>query len=137
MPTILLIRHGESQSNAGLASTYPRNVELTQRGHEQARQIRAFLQTHARIITSPYTRSQAPQKIRCDWPNPFEEIREFELEGENESELKYLFRSRKRKERSLSEEKRSHSKSIEHYPKNSFERHSSRNHPQTPIRIRD
>lgn len=36
MPTILLIRHGESQANAGLPTAYPKDIELTKRGQEDA-----------------------------------------------------------------------------------------------------
>ena len=61
MPTILLIRHGESQANAGFATSDPKSVELTQRGTEQARNIANFLKSHYHpdlIITSPYQRAK-------------------------------------------------------------------------------
>ncbi len=68
MHRFFLIRHGESQSNAGLATTGPRDVELTSRGHEQARQIAAFLKECTPlnlIVTSAYLRTKqtaAPTK---------------------------------------------------------------------------
>jgi 2,3-bisphosphoglycerate-dependent phosphoglycerate mutase len=43
MPTILLIRHGESQANAGVATLHPKTVELTEKGWEQARSIAEYL----------------------------------------------------------------------------------------------
>jgi broad specificity phosphatase PhoE len=39
MPTILLIRHGESQANAGLPTSSPESTELTERGWEEARRV--------------------------------------------------------------------------------------------------
>jgi probable phosphoglycerate mutase len=68
MHKFFLIRHGESLSNAGLATTDPKNVELTLRGHEQAKQIAAFLKEYTSlnlIVTSAYLRTKqtaAPTK---------------------------------------------------------------------------
>jgi 2,3-bisphosphoglycerate-dependent phosphoglycerate mutase len=68
MHKFFLIRHGESQSNAGLATADPGDVELTPRGHEQARQIAAFLKEYTAlnlIVTSAYLRTKqtaAPTK---------------------------------------------------------------------------
>ena len=62
MPTILLIRHGESQSNAGLATSSPEIVELTGKGWKQAADIAQFLkdaQFHPDlIVTSSYLRTK-------------------------------------------------------------------------------
>ncbi len=61
MHRFFLIRHGESQSNAGLATADPKDVELTSRGHEQARQIAAFLKEYTPlnlIVTSSYLRTK-------------------------------------------------------------------------------
>lgn len=61
MPTILLIRHGESQSNAGLPTSNPEFVELTQRGKEQAQNIADFLNSYYHpdlIVTSSYLRAK-------------------------------------------------------------------------------
>ncbi len=62
MPTILLIRHGESQSNAGEPSSCPHLVELTDKGWKQAEAIARFLQeaqlTPDLILTSSYIRTK-------------------------------------------------------------------------------
>src|SRR5205823_4115506 len=80
MPTIFLIRHGESQSNAGLPTTYPKGVKLTERGLEQAECIARYLKSRIPldlIVTSPYQRTKqtaAPTKSRfpsvpqVEWP---------------------------------------------------------------------
>src|SRR5438876_7502509 len=65
---VTLIRHGESQSNAGWAATDPKDGGLTPHGHEQARQIATFLKEHTSlnlIVTSAYLRTKqtaAPTK---------------------------------------------------------------------------
>ena len=43
MSTVLLIRHGESQANAGLPSLRPETVELTEKGWQQAEDIAQYL----------------------------------------------------------------------------------------------
>ena len=61
MHKFFLIRHGESQSNAGLATTEPKAVELTSLGHQQATQIAAFLKEYTSlnlIVTSAYLRTK-------------------------------------------------------------------------------
>lgn len=62
MPTILLIRHGESQSNIGLPTSSPEIVELTCKGWNQAANIAQFLkdaQFHPElIVTSSYLRTK-------------------------------------------------------------------------------
>lgn len=61
MTTVFLIRHGESQSNAGLPTIGPENVALTRQGYKQARQIASFLISYASldlIVTSPYRRTK-------------------------------------------------------------------------------
>lgn len=61
MHRIFLIRHGESQSNAGLAIIGPENAALTQRGHQQAASIATFLKDHTSlnlIVTSAYLRTK-------------------------------------------------------------------------------
>ena len=68
MHKVFLIRHGESQSNAGLATTHPKEAELTTYGHEQAKQIAKFLKESTSlnlIVTSAYLRTKqtaAPTK---------------------------------------------------------------------------
>ena len=61
MLTVFLVRHGESQSNAGLATSDPVKVALTSLGHQQAKQVAAFLKEHTPlnlIVTSPYLRTK-------------------------------------------------------------------------------
>jgi len=62
MLTVLLIRHGESQSNAGLATVNSEFAELTDKGHEQAEEILKYLLQASLIpdliVTSSYLRTQ-------------------------------------------------------------------------------
>lgn len=62
MPTILLIRHGESQSNAGWATSRPESIELTTRGQKEAefvaREIQKSYPSLDLIVTSSYTRAK-------------------------------------------------------------------------------
>jgi 2,3-bisphosphoglycerate-dependent phosphoglycerate mutase len=56
---VFLIRHGESESNAGLPSADPGSAPLTPDGHRQARQIaRVLADVPALIVTSPYLRAR-------------------------------------------------------------------------------
>lgn len=59
---VLLIRHGESQSNAGLPTQSTEFVELTDRGNKQAQEVFDYIRQVSLIpdliITSPYLRSQ-------------------------------------------------------------------------------
>ena len=59
--TILLIRHGESLSNAGLPTSCPKNVALTEQGKEQAKCIAEYLKSQFSpdlIVTSSYPRAK-------------------------------------------------------------------------------
>lgn len=59
MSIVWLIRHAESQANAGGRTSYPSEIALTQHGHEQARCVAdAFTHAPDLIITSPYLRTQ-------------------------------------------------------------------------------
>lgn len=59
MPTVWLIRHGVSQSNAGELTFNPNFTGLTRLGKEQAEYIaKAFSQAPSLIITSKYIRTQ-------------------------------------------------------------------------------
>ena len=59
MIRVFLIRHGESESNAGLASAGPGSAPLTADGHQQAEQIaRVLADVPALIVTSPYLRAR-------------------------------------------------------------------------------
>lgn len=75
MPTILLIRHGESQANAGLPTADPRDIELTERGRTEARCVAREIQcsypllnlivvsAYRRAIqTAEYTRQQLKER---------------------------------------------------------------------------
>ncbi len=56
---VWLIRHAESESNAGLATSRPDTIPITEKGAEQALYLAdSFTQPPALIVTSPYTRTQ-------------------------------------------------------------------------------
>lgn len=64
MPTVWLIRHGESAANAGLATADPASAPLTPRGREQADCVaRAFAVVPALVITSPYVRARQTAEL--------------------------------------------------------------------------
>jgi 2,3-bisphosphoglycerate-dependent phosphoglycerate mutase len=75
---VFLIRHGESESNAGLPSADPGSAPLTADGHRQATQVaRVIADVPALIVTSPYLRarqtaqptiSRFPRAAREEWP---------------------------------------------------------------------
>jgi probable phosphoglycerate mutase len=74
MPTILLIRHGESRANAGEPTSCPHIVELTTMGREQAKAIAQFLQEAQLIpeliVTSSYMRTkQTAVPTKLVFPN--------------------------------------------------------------------
>ncbi len=73
MITVFLVRHGQSQANAGFATPDPAKVELTPLGVKQAKEVAAFLKTHTPpklIVTSPYLRSkQTAEPTRFLFPN--------------------------------------------------------------------
>ncbi len=57
-PAVLLVRHGESASNAGLVTYEPAQIPLTRRGHAQARRFAELLGAPpARVLSSTYTRA--------------------------------------------------------------------------------
>jgi len=64
MPTVFLIRHAESKSNAGLPSFSPQSVPLTHTGKKQAKEVVSKLNVYLKdreldlIITSSYVRSK-------------------------------------------------------------------------------
>ncbi len=59
MATVCLIRHGESEANAGLPTFEPANIKLTEKGHQQAKQVaNYFTQQPDLIVTSPYIRTK-------------------------------------------------------------------------------
>ena len=87
MIRVFLIRHGESESNAGLSTSDPGSIPLTPSGHRQAGHVaRAFADIPALIVTSPYLRarqtaqptiSRFPQAECQEWP-----VHEFTYLGE-------------------------------------------------------
>ena len=59
MVSIWLIRHGESEANAGLPTSDVALIELTEKGHQQAQKVAsAFTQAPSLIVTSPYIRTK-------------------------------------------------------------------------------
>jgi 2,3-bisphosphoglycerate-dependent phosphoglycerate mutase len=78
MTTIWMIRHGESESNAGLATSDPAAITLTARGRVQAGYVAAaFPSPPALIVTSPFeraketalpTRARYPDAVVEEWP---------------------------------------------------------------------
>ena len=59
MVKVWLIRHGESEANAGLPTESPVKTPLTELGHIQAKQVaQSFPQAPDLIVTSPYWRTQ-------------------------------------------------------------------------------
>lgn len=59
MLSVWLIRHGESEANAGLPTQHPAKTPLTAKGQRQAQQVAAILhQPPDWIIASPYWRAQ-------------------------------------------------------------------------------
>lgn len=78
MPTVLLIRHGESESNVGLPTTKPTEfTPLTELGHRQSQAVAAVVPAPDLIVTSPYfrskqtaqpTRQRFPECPQVEWP---------------------------------------------------------------------
>lgn len=78
MATVLLIRHGESESNVGWPSTKPTElVPLTALGQRQSEAVAIAVPPPDLIVTSPYLRSQQtalptrqrfPDCPQVEWP---------------------------------------------------------------------
>jgi probable phosphoglycerate mutase len=80
MPTVLIIRHGESQSNIGLPTSSPQSARLTALGKEQAECLADYLESRVSpdlIVTSSYERTRqtaVPTNLRfpsvpeLEWP---------------------------------------------------------------------
>jgi broad specificity phosphatase PhoE len=78
MRKIWLIRHAESQSNAGQPSETPDSIALTASGHRQAAQlVRSFPKAPDLIVVSPYLRTtetarptmqRFPDSPTVEWP---------------------------------------------------------------------
>lgn len=59
MKTVLFIRHGESEANAGLPTSDPSSIALTAKGFEQAELVSELIDIEPDlIITSSYIRTQ-------------------------------------------------------------------------------
>jgi broad specificity phosphatase PhoE len=59
MPIVWLIRHAESEANAGLPTSGPADIPLTRRGVRQAKYVADRLEeAPALIVASPYLRTQ-------------------------------------------------------------------------------
>lgn len=59
MKEIRLIRHAESLANAGAATSTPRDIPLSDKGHEQAKRLAESITNEPeRIILSPYVRTR-------------------------------------------------------------------------------
>jgi 2,3-bisphosphoglycerate-dependent phosphoglycerate mutase len=59
MAIVWLIRHGESEANAGLVTAEVENIKLTQKGRQQAKQVAlSFSEQPSLIVTSPYLRTK-------------------------------------------------------------------------------
>ena len=71
MPSFWFIRHGESESNAGLASTSPQSIKITEKGFQQAECIANYIQNKPSLfIHSPYLRTkQTGQPLFEKFPN--------------------------------------------------------------------
>jgi len=70
MIEIWLIRHGESESNAGLPTSDTTKIALTPRGFVQAEcMVTAFMRPPSLIVTSPYLRAvQSAQPTMARFP---------------------------------------------------------------------
>jgi probable phosphoglycerate mutase len=56
---VLLIRHGQSESNAGMPSSVPSSSPLTELGRRQAERVAAsFAERPSLIVSSPYVRAR-------------------------------------------------------------------------------
>lgn len=68
---VWLIRHGESEANAGLATSDPATIKLTPKGLAQAARVSALLdQTPSLLVTSNYVRAmQTAQSTIERFPN--------------------------------------------------------------------
>lgn len=82
MITVFLVRHGESQANAGFATPEPAKVELTSLGEKQAKEVATFLKENTPlnlIVTSPYLRTKQtakPTKVKF----PTADVEEWEVQ---------------------------------------------------------
>ncbi|MDX6741989.1 histidine phosphatase family protein [Actinocorallia sp. A-T 12471] len=83
---VWMIRHGQSESNAGLPTNGPAAAPLTERGRDQAvRTSAVFTEQPARIVSSPFVRArQTAEETVSRFPaTPYEEwpVQEFTYLG--------------------------------------------------------
>jgi 2,3-bisphosphoglycerate-dependent phosphoglycerate mutase len=58
-PSVWLIRHGQSQANAGVATEHPSSIALTEIGREQARALAGQIDGRPdKIVVSPFVRTR-------------------------------------------------------------------------------
>jgi 2,3-bisphosphoglycerate-dependent phosphoglycerate mutase len=58
-PSVWLIRHGQSQANAGVATEHPSSIALTQIGRDQARALAEQIDGRPdKIVVSPFIRTR-------------------------------------------------------------------------------
>lgn len=68
MHTVFLVRHGQSDANAGLPTTNPQAAVLTQQGIKEAKCIAKFFNCYhppKLIVTSPYLRARQTAEFTC------------------------------------------------------------------------
>ena len=75
---VWFIRHAQSRANAGLATSHPIEISLTEKGHDQARAIPDKVDSAPDlIVTSPFLRTletaqptlaKFPNAAHCEWP---------------------------------------------------------------------
>ncbi len=82
MITVFLVRHCESQANAGFATPDPVKVELTPLGEKQANEVAAFFKENRPlnlIVTSPYLRTKrTAEPTRKSFPTA--DVEEWEVQ---------------------------------------------------------
>lgn len=88
MKKILLVRHAQSVTNAGDVSENTKNVELTDRGHQQAKHLVNICDKPELFITSPYVRTQQTSAfLRNKMPEvsheEWDEVKEFTFLSES------------------------------------------------------
>jgi broad specificity phosphatase PhoE len=67
MALVWLIRHGESEANAGFPTDEQANIKITERGHQQAQQVAScFSQQPSLIVTSPFLRTKQTAQPTID-----------------------------------------------------------------------
>lgn len=67
MKTVYLVRHGESEANAGLPTSDPSLIPLTARGQTQAAHVAVALDVRpALVLTSTYLRAADTARPYCD-----------------------------------------------------------------------